>query len=121
MINGGSRELLVGLVDAGSLELTEVPAASHVPEAWQFALVAPLPDTGNEVVLVGPPDTQIEIVSASEVLGSGIADPHPTASGLAGAGLRYRAFASGTVLYHDTDLTPVPALRKFHNKQTHQT
>src|SRR3546814_6115209 len=91
MINEVSSELLVDVVDAGSLELTEVPAASHVPEAWQFALEDLLPDTGNEVVLVGPPDTQIEIVSASEVIGSGIADPHTTASGLEVEGLRYLA------------------------------
>lgn len=65
-----------------------------------------LPDANGEIVIVGD-GMHLALVTDEQVCGSGVAEPHMTASGMDVAGLNYFSFADGTKLYvsPEVDLT----------------
>ena len=98
---GGAGEsvLLVGPEDFSTDTLVGPDPDSVVLELGDL-----LPDASGEVVLFTGDDTPVNILTSEVVTGSGVAEPHVTATGVDVTGLNFYVFESGIVVYSPTDV-----------------
>ena len=74
------------------------------PDSVILELSDLLPDASGEVVLFTDEDTPVNILTSEVVTGTGVAEPHVTATGVDVTGLHFYVFESGITVYSPTDV-----------------
>ena len=95
----GESVILVGPED-----FPEGPLIGPDPDSVILELGDLLPDASGEVVLFTGEDTPVNILTSEVVTGSGVAEPHVTATGVDVTGLNFYVFESGIIVYSPTDV-----------------